>query len=70
MVSGEGFRYDKNDCKVYDIGDESEIEVLELNHSECGLIKYIEYNGINYAVDWPGIEESLDSLPENWEDEL
>lgn len=68
MVSGNGFYLDI-DGKYKDIEDGEEIQIIELNHSEYGLIYYIVYNENNHIVNWVQTKEYIE-IPPNWIDEI
>ena len=68
MVTGKGFYLD-TDGKYKDVEDNEEIITLDIEHSVCGLIKYVVYDDVNHAVNWIPTEE-YSQLPDDWVEEI
>ena len=65
-MSTKGFYLDI-DGLYKDIEDNEVIDIVELEHSDYGLIKYVVYNNINHAVNWTPTED-YPQLPDDWEE--
>jgi len=67
----KGIYLDATDGKLKDISTDEELPMHELEHSEYGLIKYVEYQGVN-VVYWTDYQENelVMPLPSDWEDEI
>jgi len=67
-MSTKGFYLDI-DGLYKDIEDNETIDIIELEHTDYGLIKYLVYNNINHAVNWTPTED-YPQLPDDWEEEI
>ena len=67
-MSKKGFYLDI-DGLYKDVDDNDVIDIIELEHSVYGIIKYVVYNNINHAVNWTPSEE-LKLLPDDWVEEI